>query len=276
MCWSLSQQSLGGSQEHTLDGSPVHHRRHTHHSRTPASNLESRNLQSTWCSCPLNDIKPKLVKLRSFWPCCGHDAPQFQIIQQLRASNNAALICSSKLETSKWMFKTWKPILKIRFWLIAWLCVWLDRLCGMTQLLAKIDQACFPCRGNQHHQDFYCGKKMRYSEYFHPLWPRIVVVRWLTAVAGVLVNNRIQKNWFQTNYTMMNENLHYSGFQVQCWSSCTNCHQSCLNLDSITNGIRKLQKICRGGNTESTNLQGWAWWESLGVHRLLKHPVIHQ
>lgn len=47
---------------------------------------------------------------------------------------------------------------------------------------------------------------------------------------------------------------------------------------SITDGINGGggQEIGRGSIQESTNLQGWAWWEFLGVLRLQKHPDTHQ
>lgn len=113
------------------------------------------------------------VKPSTFWLCCSHDAPQFQRIQQLTSSNTTIFIWSSKLKTSNWIFKTWKSTLKIRFWLIARLCLAQSPLCGMTQLLAKIDKACFPCRSNQPHQDFYCcGKKWDIMTIFIPCSPK--------------------------------------------------------------------------------------------------------
>lgn len=75
--------------------------------------------------------------------------------------------------------------------------------------------------------------------------------------------------------------LHYYGFRVQCWSSCTNCHQSCLNLKEVQLRMELIegvggQEIGRGSIQESSNLRGWAWWEFLGVLRLQKHPDTHQ
>lgn len=36
------------------------------------------------------------------------------------------------------------------------------------------------------------------------------------------------------------------------------------------------EEISIGSIKESTDLQGWAWWEFLGVHRLQKHPDMYQ
>lgn len=73
--------------------------------------------------------------------------------------------------------------------------------------------------------------------------------------------------------------LHYFGCRVQCWSWCTNCHPNCLSLEKVQTYIYSVLYSAWNGLwltasvKGSTHLQGWAWWEFLGVLLLQKLPI---
>lgn len=148
-------------------------------------------------------------------------------------------------------------------------CLAQSPLCGMTQLLAKIDKACFPCRGHQPLRNFSCCGKNVILESFSFLAAQnssdVLVINWRSWRTN---------HWLRTALklatSMMKNNSHYYGFRVQCWSSCTNCHQSCLNLEEVQlqmeliggGGRKSAEEVFRKALTCRAGHDGSSWGSS--------------